>query len=29
MQSCAAIEDEKEKIRVMMSKNEVAMKDYY
>ena len=29
LESCAAIEDEKEKMRVMMGKNEVAMKDYY
>jgi hypothetical protein len=29
LESCAAIEDEKEKVRVMMNKNEVSMKDYY
>ena len=29
MESCAAIEDEKSKVKVMMGKNEVSMKDYY
>ena len=29
MESCAAIEDEKEKMKVLMGKSEVAMKDYY
>ena len=29
LESCAAIEDEKSKIKIMMGKNEVSMKDYY
>jgi hypothetical protein len=29
LESSAAIEDEKEKIKVLMGKNEIAMKDYY
>ena len=29
LESCAAIEDEKSKIKVMMGKNEVSMKEYY
>lgn len=29
LESCAAIEDEKSKIKILMGKNEVAMKDYY
>ena len=29
LESCAAIEDEKSKLKVLMGKNEVAMKDYY
>ena len=29
LESCAAIEDEKSKIKVLMGKNEVSMKEYY
>ena len=29
LESCAAIEDEKSKIKVLMGKNEVTMKEYY
>lgn len=29
LESCAAIEDEKSKIKVVMGKNEVSMKEYY
>jgi hypothetical protein len=29
LESCAAIEDEKSKIKVLMGKNEVSMKEYF
>jgi hypothetical protein len=29
LESSAAIEDEKSKVKILMGKNEVALKDYY